>query len=137
MNICSITIFFILFCIVSLWIYSQNLLHFWLNEKERITILKSLGANKDILNRIYPTRDVGFMFTTLLFTNCILLFFIWFTSYKEMTNFVNAGTQWHILFSYGIQNTNFLVLFIPQIVYLIIFAYIEKKCNLTNFVSKL
>ena len=125
-NITYVGIFLVLFCTVTLWIYFR-----W-NEKERIMLLNTLGADQNMRNAIYPKRNILFMIGTLVFTNCILLCVVWFTSYYRMTNFTDSGIQWNILFDYGIRNTDMYLLFIPQIIYVFLFAYVERKCNAIN-----
>lgn len=122
--------FLLLFSLIVLVQIYRNQLSFYVNEIERIQLLKQIGTNKNLIQKIYKQNDIRIMIAGFLIMNICMIPIIWFIQFHEFSNYVVDGISFTKICKYGLIHTNLWILVIPQIIFIVIYYFLMKKVQL-------
>ncbi len=127
MRITYIGVFVLLFSLVVLVQVYRNQIGFYESEKERIQLLKQLGAKSNTLQKIYPQKNMKPLMICFLIMNICMIPIIWFIQFSEVSSYVVDGISFMKICKYGLIYTNIWILIIPQIIFILIYYFLVRN----------
>ncbi len=129
----KITYISVFLLLVSLFVLVQlyrNQIHFYENEKERIYLLKQLGATSGTLKKIYQQNNIFKMIICFVILNICIVPIIWIIQFQQVSNYASEGLSFMRILKYGLIYTNIWILVIPQVLFILVYAFLMRKIHL-------
>ena len=130
MKIFYIGIVTVMFCLIFLVQMYQNQLHFLRSEMDRIHLLHELGMNQRRMNKMFLINSPLFALIVFLLVNGISIPILWLLLTRRTSMYVESGLSISRVIKYGLIHTNLWILWIPQVLFLLMYFYLCHKAKI-------
>ena len=130
MKIFYIGIVTVMFCLIFLVQMYQNQLYFLRSEMDRIHLLHELGMNQRWMNKMFLINSPLFALIVFLLVNGISIPILWLLLTRRTSMYVESGLSISRVIKYGLIHTNLWILWIPQVLFLLMYFYLCHKAKI-------
>ena len=130
MKIFYIGIVTVMFCLIFLVQMYQNQLYFFRSEMDRIHLLHELGMNQRWMNKMFLINSPLFALIVFLLVNGISIPILWLLLTRRTSMYVESGLSISRVIKYGLIHTNLWILWIPQVLFLLMYFYLCHKAKI-------
>ena len=130
MKIFYIGIVTVMFCLIFLVQMYQNQLYFFRSEMDRIRLLHELGMNQRWMNKMFLINSPLFALIVFLLVNGISIPILWLLLTCKTSMYVESGLSISRVIKYGLIHTNLWILWIPQVLFLLMYFYLCHKAKI-------
>ena len=120
----------VMLCLIFLAQVYQNQLYFFKSEIDRIHLLHELGMNQRWMNKMFQINSPLFALIVFLLVNGISIPILWVLLTRKTSMYAASGLSISRVIKYGLIQTNLLVLWIPQVLFLLMYFYLCHKAKI-------